>query len=75
MGVGSSIILIAAGAILRWAVTITWHASTVNWRLIGDVLMVVGVIGLVMSLVLMATASRRSGGTTVIEHRDLTDRG
>lgn len=67
MGVGTSIVLIAVGAIIRFAVNITWRASTVNWNLIGDILIVIGVIGLVFSLIWMATASRRS---VTVRHTD-----
>jgi len=61
MGIGASIVLIAAGAILRFAVTIHSKigSTTVNWDIVGDVLMAVGAIGLVMALIWMATASRR----------------
>jgi hypothetical protein len=48
MGISVSLILIAAGAILKWAVTAT--ASGVNLGTVGVVLMVVGAIGLVLSL-------------------------
>ena len=49
MGIGVSLILIAAGAILTFAV----HASssTFNVHAIGPMLMVIGAIGLVTSLV------------------------
>jgi hypothetical protein len=74
MSIGTSIVLIAVGAVLRWATTITWHASTVNWRLVGDILMVVGVIGLIISLIWLGTASRRSGGgTTMVVDRTPVD--
>jgi uncharacterized membrane protein len=59
MTVGSSIVLIAIGAILRFATTITWHASTVNWRLIGDILMILGLVGLIVGVALMSPATRR----------------
>ena len=62
MGIGASIVLIAVGAILRFAVTIHSNlgATHVNWNIVGDVLMVVGVMGLVMALIWMAAASRRT---------------
>lgn len=49
MGIGVSLILIAAGAILTWAVDAT--VSGLNIHTIGVILMIVGVIGLVLSLV------------------------
>jgi hypothetical protein len=66
MGIGVSIILIAVGAILRFAVTLS--TKHVNWDIVGDVLMVVGVVGLVTSLIWAATVTRRTDrGTTVVE--------
>jgi uncharacterized membrane protein YidH (DUF202 family) len=64
MGIGTSIVLIAVGAILRFAVSV--HTAHVNWHIVGDILMAVGVVGLVMSLIWMAMASRR-GTTTVVD--------
>jgi hypothetical protein len=49
MGVGVSLILIAAGAILTWAVNAT--VSGVDIHTIGVILMVVGIVGLLLSLV------------------------
>lgn len=48
MGVGVSLILIAAGAILTWAV----HASVsgLDINTVGVILMIVGVVGLILSL-------------------------
>jgi Domain of unknown function (DUF6458) len=48
MGIGVSLILIAAGAILTWAVNAT--VSGIDINTIGVILMVVGAIGLVLSL-------------------------
>jgi len=64
MGIGTSILLIAAGAILRFAVTL--HTAHINWNVVGDVLMVAGVLGLVFSLIWTAAANRRNG-TTIVE--------
>ena len=49
MGVGVSILLIAAGAILTWAVTA--DVSGVSIQTVGVILLVVGIIGLVLSLI------------------------
>ena len=51
MGIGMSIFLIAVGAILRYAVTIT--VSGIELQTVGLILIVVGIIGLVISLVVI----------------------
>ncbi len=48
MGVGVSLILIAVGAILTWAVNAT--VSGLNIHTVGVILMVAGVVGLILSL-------------------------
>jgi Domain of unknown function (DUF6458) len=56
MSIGFSFFLIALGAILRFAVTVS--AKGFNIHTIGVILMVVGVVGLILSFFWM-TASRR----------------
>jgi uncharacterized protein DUF6458 len=58
MGIGTSILLIAVGAILRYAVTVT--VSGIELQTVGLILMIVGIIGLVISLAVtfMATDDR-----------------
>ena len=67
MGIGTSIIIIAAGAILRFAITLS--TTHVNWDIVGDVLMVVGAVGLAASLIWAATVTRRTdrGSATIVE--------
>jgi hypothetical protein len=48
MTIGTSIVLIAVGAILKWAVTA--HVSWINLQTAGTVLFVVGLVGLALSL-------------------------
>jgi len=48
MGIGVSVFLLAAGAVLYWAVT--GDVSGVNLDVVGIILMVVGAIGLLWSL-------------------------
>jgi Zn-dependent protease with chaperone function len=48
MGIGTSIFLIAIGAILRFAVTAT--VSGIDIATVGTILLVVGIIGLLISL-------------------------
>jgi hypothetical protein len=49
MGIGVSLILIAAGAILAWAVNTS--TSAVDLHLIGVILLVVGAVGCLLSLI------------------------
>ena len=49
MGVGSSIVVFAVGAILRFAVSVS--SSHFNVATIGVILMIVGAVGFVLSLV------------------------
>lgn len=58
MTVGSSIFLLAVGAILRYAITDT--ISGVNLDVVGLILMIAGAVGLVIGL-FMATARRDTG--------------
>ena len=48
MGLGVSFILVAAGAVLIWAVDAT--VSGLNIHSVGVVLVVVGIVGLIFSL-------------------------
>jgi hypothetical protein len=56
MGIGLSILLIAAGAVLTWAVT--FDVSGVSIHLIGIILMVVGAIGLLAALLIFGGGRR-----------------
>jgi hypothetical protein len=56
MRIGSSLALIAVGAILKFAVTAS--ISGINLATVGVVLMVVGIAGVVLSLILASTARR-----------------
>lgn len=57
MRIGTSLFLIALGAILRFAVHVT--ASGVSIHTIGLILIIVGIVGLVLSLLWLAMANRR----------------
>jgi hypothetical protein len=57
MGFGTSIFLIAVGAILRYAVTAS--VSGISLTTVGLILMIVGVAGLVLSLLYVLTARSR----------------
>lgn len=58
MGITTSILLIAVGAILRWAVY--WRSPDVDISTIGLIVFVVGLGALVLSLVVSGPWSSRS---------------
>jgi uncharacterized membrane protein len=58
MRLGGSLILIAVGAILRWAVTAS--TSGVNIHTVGVILLIVGGIGFVISVLWMAFYADRT---------------
>jgi hypothetical protein len=70
MGVGVSLILIAAGAILAWAVTATAHGFNVHT--VGYILLVVGIVGLLLSLMFW---SSWAGPGYFSRRRTVTDSG
>ena len=67
MGLGTSIFLIAVGAILRFAVSVSTQGF--NIHTIGLILIIVGIVGLVISLLWMTVwADRRR--VVPVEGRD-----
>lgn len=71
MGIGVSLILIAVGAILTWAVTADVSGLDINT--VGVILMVVGIAGALISLVFWSSWGGVGGvtrDTTVITDRD-----
>ena len=70
MRIGSSIFLIALGAILAWAIA-PGLIPNVDQAMVGYILMVVGVIGLIASLVLANPGRGRS--RRVSETRSVVD--
>jgi hypothetical protein len=71
MGIGVSIILIAAGAILTWAVNAS--VSGLELQTIGVILMVVGAIGLLMSMIFWSSwggfGGRDRGDDVIVDRR------
>jgi hypothetical protein len=67
-GIGGSLFLVALGAILYWAVTVEAEGFSINT--IGLILMIVGVVGLVLTMLMTASAERTerdSSGVTIVE--------
>jgi hypothetical protein len=76
MGVGVSLILIAVGAILAWAVDVS--TSGFNLNSVGYILLVVGIVGLILSMIFWSSWAgpgyfTRGGGRRVVEE-DAVDR-
>jgi uncharacterized membrane protein len=71
MQIGTSLFLIAVGAILKYAVNATADGFNINTA--GVILMVVGVVGLLLSLFMLSMRPRRE--TAVVEReRDVYPR-
>jgi hypothetical protein len=67
-GIGGSLFLIALGAILYWAVSV--EAEGFNLNTIGLILMIVGAVGLILTLLMTASVERterRDDGVTIVE--------
>jgi hypothetical protein len=71
MGIGVSLILIAAGAILTWAVNAS--VSGLELQTVGVILMVVGVAGLLISLMFWSSwggfGDRRERDDVIVDRR------
>ncbi len=61
MGLGVSIFLIAVGAVLTWAVNAS--VSGLELNTIGVILMIVGILGLVLSLIFWSSWGGVAGGS------------
>lgn len=53
MGITTSLILVAAGAIMRFAVTA--QSSSFNVHTVGVILMIVGIVGAILSIAFWAS--------------------
>ena len=72
VSLGTSLFLIALGAILRFAVSVSTHGFSIHT--IGVILMVVGVAGLIISLLwMMVWRERRVARPRYADRRDYVD--
>jgi uncharacterized membrane protein len=71
MGIGSSLFLIAVGAILTFAVDA--NVSGIEISTVGLILMIVGVIGLLISIFWMAVWADRRRGAVVADRAVATE--
>ena len=70
MTLGTSLFLIAAGAILRFAVSD--EIEGIDLSVVGLILMIVGAVGLILALFMYTRSTRRD--TVVTRERDLPPR-
>jgi hypothetical protein len=68
-GLVVSIIAFAVGAILDWAVTVSPYQHGFNVNKVGVILMIVGVVGAVVSLIVMVAGNTRHQRTVVDDGR------
>jgi hypothetical protein len=72
-GIGTSLVLIAAGAIMAFAVSVQTDGFNVNT--IGWILMVVGVVGLIVSLLVGTAAATAPGShSTYVDRNTVVER-
>jgi len=69
VGIGVSLFLIAIGAILTFALNL--HVGGVNMDVVGWILMVVGAIGLIVTMFIWGGRGRGAPTTYVEERRDV----
>jgi len=72
MGIGVSLILIAVGAVLAFAVHVT--TSGFNVHTIGWILLIVGVVGALLSMMFWSSWGGFGSRTTVVEDRPVAAR-
>src|SRR5919202_6724048 len=65
MTIGTSLLLIAVGAILKYAVTA--HVSGIDLQTVGVILMLIGILGLILSLLYTFVWSDRARNRRVVE--------
>ena len=63
--IGTSIVLIAVGAILAYAVE--YDLGFIDVQTAGIILMIVGILGLIISVLFLVLGDRRRGGEVVDE--------
>lgn len=68
-GLVVSIIVFAVGAILDWAVTVNAYQHGFNINKVGVILMIVGVVGAVLSIIVMALGYTRRQRTIIDDGR------
>lgn len=77
MGIGASVLLLAIGAILAFALSIDptpVAGLTIEWTTVGVILMVVGAVGLIWSLLAMSAWRDRHRDVDGVERERIIER-
>jgi hypothetical protein len=69
MTIGGSLLLVAIGAILRYATNL--HVKGIDIDTVGLILMIVGALGLLISLFMFSQARRDRAAPVVRDDRDV----
>ena len=72
MRIGTSLTLLAIGAILAFATSFDptpMAGMTIEWNVIGIILMLIGIVGLIWSMMVMNRVNTASHTTTVVDDR------
>jgi hypothetical protein len=70
MGIGVSLFLLAVGAILNFAIHVN-NPSGVDLNTIGTILMIVGAIGVVVSMIFWSSLGWGTRRDTVVREREI----
>lgn len=70
-GMGASAIAIIVGAIMRFAVSV--HSTGFNITKVGDILIIAGAVGFVISAILFASTRKAVVGGTHTTHSETRD--
>lgn len=70
MGIGVSVFLMAAGAVMTFAIEVN-NAEGFNINTIGIILMIAGAVGLLASLLIFGPRSRETGDRVVESRREV----
>lgn len=72
MSIGFSLVLVAIGAILAWAVNYTLVG--IDIKIVGVILIVVGLAGLVLSMLFWSSFAPFARRTAIVETHEVVDR-
>ena len=65
MGIGAGIVLLAIGAILKFALTTSAQSNDfINLGVVGVILMIVGVLGIILDLIVLMPKRRAAAEDT-----------